>query len=82
VLVFDHALRTMLYRRKIILGLIEVFGGTVDKLCLQKMLFLLSQQQEKPVYEFIPYHYGGYSFTAQWDINKLCQVCSKMYKWI
>jgi uncharacterized protein YwgA len=72
----------MLYRRKIILGLIEVFGGTVDKLCLQKMLFLLSQQQEKPVYEFIPYHYGGYSFTAQWDINKLCQVCSKMYKWI
>ncbi|WP_296756427.1 DUF488 family protein [Roseiflexus sp.] len=62
----------MLYRRKIILGLIEVFGGTVDKLCLQKMLFLLSQQQEKPVYEFIPYHYGGYSFTAQWDINALC----------
>jgi uncharacterized protein (DUF488 family) len=65
-------MKTMLYRRKIILGLIEVFGGTIDKLCLQKMLFLLSQQQEKPVYEFIPYYYGGYSFTAQWDINVLC----------
>ncbi len=55
----------MLYRRKIILALIDVFGRTIGKLHLQKMLFLLSQRQEKPIYEFIPYHYGGYSFTAQ-----------------
>lgn len=45
----------------------------MDKLHLQKMLFLLSQQQEEPIYEFVPYHYGGYSFTAQWDINALCE---------
>jgi len=43
----------MLYRRKIILGLIEVFGGTIDKLCLQKMLFLLSRHhQDLVIYYF------------------------------
>ncbi|MDN5272009.1 DUF488 family protein [Chloroflexus sp. MS-CIW-1] len=62
----------MLYRRKILLAFIDIFGGTIDKLYLQKMLFLLGQHQEKPVYEFIPYHYGSYSFTVQWDINALC----------
>ncbi len=62
----------MLYRRKILLAFIDIFGGTIDKLYLQKMLFLLSQHQEKPVYEFIPYHYGSYSFTVQWDIHALC----------
>lgn len=62
----------MLYRRKILLAFIDIFGGTIDKPYLQKMLFLLGQHQEKPVYEFIPYHYGSYSFTVQWDINALC----------
>jgi uncharacterized protein (DUF488 family) len=61
----------MLYRQKILLALIDAFGGTIDKLRLQKMLFLLSQRREKPVYEFVPFHYGPYSFTAQWDINAL-----------
>jgi uncharacterized protein (DUF488 family) len=65
-------MNVMLYRRKVLLALIDIFGGAIDKLFLQKMLFLLSQRQEKPVYEFIPYYYGGYSFTAQWDINVLC----------
>ena len=59
----------MLYRRKILLALIDAFGGSVDKLRLQKMLFLLSQQQERPCYEFVPYKYGGYSFTASRDIH-------------
>lgn len=61
----------MLYRQKVLLALIHVFGGTIDRLYLQKMLFLLSQHQEKPVYEFVPYYYGSFSFTAQWDINAL-----------
>lgn len=61
----------MLYRQKVLLALIDVFGGTIDRLYLQKMLFLLSQRQEKPVYEFVPYNYGGFSFTIQWDINAL-----------
>ncbi len=63
----------MLYRRKVLLTLIGAFGGAIDKLRLQKMLFLLSRQQEKPCYEFVPYRYGGYSFTAQWDINALSE---------
>lgn len=61
----------MLYRQKVLLALIDVFGGTIDRLYLQKMLFLLSQRQEKPIYEFVPYYYGSFSFTAQWDINAL-----------
>ncbi len=63
----------MLYRRKILLALMDAFGGSIDKLYLQKMLFLLGQHQEKPVYEFIPYQYGSYSFTVQWDLNALCR---------
>ncbi|MGQ9873913.1 MAG: DUF488 domain-containing protein [Chloroflexus sp.] len=61
----------MLYRQKVLLALIDVFGGAIDRLYLQKMLFLLSLRQKKPVYEFVPYHYGSFSFTAQWDINAL-----------
>ncbi len=63
----------MLYRRKVILAVIDVFGGTIDQLRLQKMLFLLSRRQERPVYEFVPYHYGSFSFTARWDIRALCK---------
>ncbi len=63
----------MLYRRKVLLAVIDVFGGTIGQLRLQKMLFLLSRRQERPVYEFVPYHYGSFSFTARWDIRPLCK---------
>jgi len=59
----------MLYRQKMILALIEAFGGRIDKLHLQKLLFLLSQRQERPAYEFVPYQYAPYSFTAQRDLH-------------
>jgi hypothetical protein len=64
----------MLYRRKVILPLIVAFGGRIDKLHLQKLLFLLSQRQERPAYEFVPYQYGPYSFTAQRDLYLLIQA--------
>ncbi|WP_010528070.1 DUF488 domain-containing protein [Thermophagus xiamenensis] len=61
----------MFYRRKILLSIIELLGGTVDKLRLQKILFLYSQRKSSAEYDFIPYKYGGYSFTAHADINAM-----------
>lgn len=58
----------MFYRRKIILALLELFGGELEKIRLQKLLFLFTQKQEKPEYEFIPYKYGCYSYSANADL--------------
>lgn len=61
----------MFYRRKIILGLLEVFGNDLEKIRLQKLLFLLSKNQTKAEYDFIPYKYGCYSFSANADLNAM-----------
>jgi uncharacterized protein (DUF488 family) len=61
----------MFYRRKIILALLELFGGELEKIRLQKLLFLFSQNQAKPEYEFIPYKYGCYSYSANADLTTM-----------
>lgn len=61
----------MFYRRKIILGLLEVFGNNLEKIRLQKLLFLLSKNQTKADYDFVPYKYGCYSFSANADLNAM-----------
>lgn len=58
----------MFYRRKIILALLEVFGGRLEKINLQKLLFLICQKQQEPEYDFIPYLYGCYSHSAKADL--------------
>jgi uncharacterized protein (DUF488 family) len=58
----------MFYRRKIILALLQVFGGRLEKINLQKLLFLLCKRQVEPVYDFIPYLYGCYSHSAKADL--------------
>ena len=37
----------------------------------QRLLFLSQQETECPYYDFVPYHYGCYSFQAQSDIELL-----------
>jgi uncharacterized protein (DUF488 family) len=59
----------MFYRRKIILALLELFEGQLEKIRLQKLLFLFSQRQENPEYEFIPYRFGCYSYSANADLT-------------
>ena len=54
----------MYYRRKIMLALLEVFPGKMDRLQFQKLLFLLNTRLETPVYHFLPYKYGCFSFQA------------------
>ena len=61
----------MFYRRKILLALIEQCGGQVEKLRLQKLLFLLSRYQDNPTFDFVPYKFGCYSFQANSDLNTL-----------
>lgn len=58
----------MYYRRKVLLSLLEVFGGELEKIRLQKLLLLLNKYQEKPSYDFVPYKYGCYSFQANADL--------------
>ncbi len=58
----------MYYRRKIILALLQVMGGELEKLRIQKLLFLYSQQKKLPEYDFVPYKFGCYSFSANADL--------------
>lgn len=61
----------MFYRRKIILALIELLGGEVEKLRFQKLLFLYSMKKQQAEYDFIPYKYGCYSYSAKADMNTM-----------
>jgi uncharacterized protein (DUF488 family) len=61
----------MFYRRKIILALLELFGGELEKIRLQKLLFLFCQKQVKADYDFIPYKYGCYSYSANADLTTM-----------
>lgn len=58
----------MFYRRKIILSLLQLFDGQLDKIRLQKLLFLFTIKQDKPEYDFIPYKFGSYSYSVNADM--------------
>jgi len=59
------------YRRKIILALLQLFDGKLDKIRLQKLLFLFTLKQSKPEYDFVPYRYGCYSYSANADLTTM-----------
>lgn len=61
----------MFYRRKVILALLQSFGGTLGKTQMQKLLLLFVQRQLKPDYHFVPYKYGCYSFQAAADVSTM-----------
>lgn len=62
----------MFYRRKILLSLLQAFGNKLGKIDLQKLLFIFMQQKkEKMEYDFIPYMYGCYSYSAAADLNAM-----------
>lgn len=61
----------MFYRRKIILALLQLFDGQLDKIRLQKLLFLFTLKQTKTEYDFVPYKYGCYSYSAKADLTTM-----------
>lgn len=62
------------YRRKILLALLEAFGGQLEKIDLQKLLFLFCQKQQNIVksYYFLPYKFGCFSYQSDYDLGALC----------
>ena len=62
----------MYERRKVLLGLVEAFGGELARTDCIKLLFLLSQRQGgRCHYDFFPHHYGPYSHVAIQDKRRL-----------
>ena len=61
----------MFYRRKIILALLQLFDGQLEKIRLQKLLFLFVQRQTKAEYDFVPYRFGCYSYSANADMTAM-----------
>ncbi|WP_396602727.1 DUF488 family protein [Algibacter sp. R77976] len=62
----------MYYRRKVALSLLQVFDNELDKIQIQKLLFLYSRYKtKKKTYDFVPYKFGCFSFQANADLNTL-----------
>lgn len=61
----------MFYRRKILLALLQSFEGRLEKISLQKLLFLFTNTQNEPAYSFVPYYYGSYSISANADLTAM-----------
>lgn len=61
------------YRRKILLALLEVFGGQLTAKSLQKYLFLFTRSQSVKAFDFIPYRYGCFSFQANQDLSTMAK---------
>lgn len=75
----------MYYRRKILLALLEVFDNKLEKISLQELLMLVTKQQEKPDYHFVPYKFGCFSFQANADLvtmTKYNQVKAEGNYWL
>ncbi|MFH1738457.1 MAG: DUF488 domain-containing protein [bacterium] len=64
----------ILKRQKRLISLLEALGGDLPGLDFQKLLFLYCQESEEiPTYEFVPYRYGGFSFTSYADKRRLIE---------
>lgn len=65
----------MLYeRQKRLLALVDATGSEVGNLDFQKLLFLYCVDvEDEPSYEFVPYKYGGFSFTSYADKRRLSE---------
>jgi uncharacterized protein (DUF488 family) len=61
----------MYYRRKVLLALIEVFGGSLKNTDCEKLLFNFCQQTGENHYDFFPYKYGPFSFLSYYDKRRM-----------
>jgi len=65
----------MFNRQKVLLGLLETFGGELPSTDFQKYLFLYTRLCEKDhSYEFVPYKFGCFSFQSYADKAKLVEL--------
>jgi hypothetical protein len=64
----------MYYRRKILLALIEVFGGSLQSTDCEKLLFNFCQQSKKNHYDFFPHKFGPFSILSYYDKRRLIDL--------
>jgi len=64
----------MYYRRKILLALLEVYGGSLKRTDCEKLLFNFCQTTGKNFYDFFPYKYGPFSFMSYFDKRRLTEM--------
>ncbi|MCY4302954.1 MAG: DUF488 family protein [Aestuariivita sp.] len=66
---------TYYYRQRVMLSLLEEFGGRLNNIDFQKYLFLFTETfQKKKSYEFVPFKYGCFSFQSYADRRKLVEL--------
>jgi len=59
-------------RQRLLLTLLDAIGGPIGHTDFQKLLFLYTREYEdSPSYDFVPYRFGGFSFTSYADRRKL-----------
>ena len=62
-------------RQRLLLTLLDVLGEPIGHMDFQKLLFLYTKEcEEKPSYEFVPYRFGGFSFTSYADKRRLIEA--------
>ena len=62
-------------RQRVILTLLKALDGPIGHMDFQKLLFLYTKEcEEKPSYEFVPYRFGGFSFTSYADKRRLIEM--------
>ena len=57
------------HRQRFLLALLEIAGGKLSKIDLQKLAFLAHKEFDFDYYDFVPYRYGCYSFQVQSDLK-------------
>lgn len=72
----DYARDKMIFeRQRLLLTMLDAIGGPVVNTDFQKLLFLYTEQCESsPVYEFVPYKCGAFSFTSCADKRRLTEA--------
>lgn len=65
-------IRPPIYKRQqMLLLMLQEVGGNLSRTDFQKLLFLLSREQEEPPFDFVPYRYGCFSYQAMADLDTL-----------
>ena len=64
----------MYNRRKILLALLEVYGGSLKRTDCEKLLFNFCKIAGKNYYDFFPYKYGPFSFMSYFDKRRLTEL--------
>ena len=66
--------KVMYYRRKVLLALLEVYGGSLKRTDCEKLLFNFCQVTGKNHYDFFPYKFGPFSFMSYFDKRRLTEL--------